>query len=1110
MKVIKRDGTYEDIEFDKITRRIKLLCSGRDKDGAVFGPPLDLDPIKIAMKVIEHIKDGITTRELDEFAAESAAGLGTDHPEYSSLAGRIMVSNHHKNTIESFSETMKRLYQYHDVRGEPSPLISRELYKLAERHGKRIDAEIDYLRDYNFDYFGIRTLERAYMIKYQTGIHRYQERPQHMYMRVALGIWGDTDDFQPAFETYHRISQGYYTHATPTLYNAGTPRPQLSSCFLMPIPDDMGGIYKALSDCAEISKWAGGIGLHLSDVRPKGSYIRGTNGHSNGILPMLKVFNDTARYVDQCFSADTLVYTQKGPVPISSLGVGDCVVTHDGTLQKVTRVLCHQFSPGQTRPETLRIMTETSIDPIVVTGEHQVQVVRDPVSNDIATLRERLNNGYTKPEWMDAKDVQTDDYVCYPDAKYSEKHTIDIPELTEDSLYEYGKTGFGPGGLDARIFTLPLKKCRAFLKGMVENQSLCYEKTSQYKELIRYLSWRCGMDTVSGIGTIKWNNLTMSRISKIESDDYDGDLYDLEVENNHTYLTANLGTVHNGGGKRMGSFAMYLEPWHPEIMEFLEAKLPTGHEAKRAKDLFYALWVPDLFMKKVKDAFAEEKAAKAAGREEKPVYWNTYCPDECPGLSDAWGTAFEELYAKYEHEGKVRKRMNIKQIWTAVLNSQRECGVPYICYKDAANRKSNQQNLGTIRSSNLCTEIIEYSDTNEYATCNLASIALPKHLRVNSETGLYEVDHSALMESAEMATRNLNKVIDVNFYPVPETKLSNDRHRPIGVGVQGLADLLHMMRVPWEVDVEEIDGGKGGKGRIVNPQALQINSDIFETIYYGAVKASMELAREHGPYQTFAGSPASQGKLQFDLWGYTPESGRYDWDALKAQVVEHGLRNSLLMAPMPTASTAQILSNTECFEPYNHNLYVRRVLAGEFTIVNKHLQKDMIRLGLWNPDLKQRLIRSRGSIQDRSLFPEIPDDLRNLYMTAYELKQRTIIDMAVSRGRFICQSQSLNLFVSNPNDNKLTNMHLYSWSQGLKTGIYYLRRDTVSKAQQFTVAPRNFSANRRNKAGPGGLGPTGPSGPTDPGPAAEAAEEGEEETVPLCRIDNPDCEMCGA
>ncbi len=755
MLVTKRDGRLEPVQFDKITSRIKKLCYGLSAH--------HVTPLEIAQKVIAGIYDRITTAELDKLAAETAATMAANHPDYGVLGARIEVSNLHKNTSKSFSNTMKRLYEYVNPKtGQHAPLIAGDIYGIIRENAARLDSTIIYDRDYDYDYFGFKTLERSYLMQLDGQV---VERPQHMLMRVAVGI--HQQDLDAAIDTYHLLSEKWFTHATPTLFNAGTPHPQLSSCFLLTMQQDsIAGIYDTLKQCAQISQGAGGVGLSIHNIRASGSYIRGTGGVSNGIVPMLRNFDMTARYVDQ------------------------------------------------------------------------------------------------------------------------------------------------------------------------------------------------------------------------------------------------------GGGKRKGSFAIYLEPWHADIMAFLDLKKNHGKEELRARDLFYALWIPDLFMKKVE---ADEE-------------WHLFCPNEAPGLADVYGEAFERRYHKYVAEGKARRSVKAQALWFDILKAQIETGTPYMLYKDAANSKSNQQNLGTIRSSNLCTEIIEYTAPDEVAVCNLASLALPRFVQ-----GPTEFDHQKLYEVTYTATNNLNKVIDINAYPVPEARRSNLRHRPIGLGVQGLADVFIKMRLPFD-----------------SAAARQLNKDIFETIYFAALSASKDLAKQQGAYETFAGSPASEGKLQFDLWGVAPTSGRWDWDKLKKAIQQHGLRNSLLLAPMPTASTAQILGNNECFEPYTSNIYTRRTLSGEFIVVNKHLLRDLVARGLWSPQMKNALIAANGSVQD---IAGIPDELKALYRTVWEIPQRAIIDMAADRGVFIDQSQSLNLHVSNPTLSKLTSMHFYAWKQGLKTGMYYLRTKAASDAIKFTVEP---------------------------------------------------------
>jgi ribonucleoside-diphosphate reductase alpha chain len=752
MYVIKRDGKQETVKFDKITARIEKLCYGLN--------PTLVDSIDVAKKVIEGLFDGVTTSELDNLAAETAASLTTKHPDYALLASRIAVSNLHKNTIKSFSETMKLLYNYIDPKtGKNASLLADDVWEIIEKNAEILDSSIIYDRDFGFDYFGFKTLEKSYLLKLEGKI---AERPQHLFMRVSVGI--HKEDIDSAIKTYNLMSERWFTHATPTLFNAGTPKPQMSSCFLLTMKDDsIEGIYDTLKQTAKISQSAGGIGLSIHNVRATGSYISGTNGTSNGIIPMLRVFNDTARYVDQ------------------------------------------------------------------------------------------------------------------------------------------------------------------------------------------------------------------------------------------------------GGGKRKGAFAIYLEPWHADIFEFLDLRKNHGKEEMRARDLFYALWVSDLFMQRVE---ANED-------------WSLFCPHEAPGLADCWGKEFEALYTKYEKEGRARKVVKAQELWFAVLDAQVETGTPYLLYKDAANGKSNQQNLGTIKSSNLCTEIIEYTAPDEVAVCNLASLALPRYV-INGE-----FDHQKLYEVTYQATLNLNKIIDNNYYPVEEARYSNLRHRPVGLGVQGLADAFILLRLPFESD-----------------EAKQLNKEIFETIYFAAMTASKDLAIQDGPYETFKGSPLSKGKFQFDLWDVKPDSGRWDWENLRLDVINHGVRNSLLVAPMPTASTSQILGNNECFEPYTSNIYTRRVLSGEFIIVNKFLLRDLVNRGLWDNNMKDKIITANGSIQD---IAEIPQELKDLYKTVWEIKMRNIIDMAADRGAYICQSQSLNLFINSPNASKLTSMHFYAWKKGLKTGMYYLRTQAASQAVKFTV-----------------------------------------------------------
>ena len=789
MYVIKRDGKRELVQFDKITARIKKLCYSLHES---------VDPQRVAMRVIEGVYDGVSTTELDNLAAEVAATNAVTHPDYASLASRIAVSNLHKATKKSFAETMNDLYNYVDpVTGDPASLLAEDVHEIIQENAEFLDSQIIYDRDFSYDYFGFKTLERSYLLKMNGEI---SERPQQMLMRVSVGI--HKDDLESVVKTYNMLSEGWFTHATPTLFNAGTPKPQMSSCFLLTMKEDsISGIYDTLKQCAKISQSAGGIGLAMHNIRAKGSYIKGTNGTSNGIVPMLRVFNDTARYVDQ------------------------------------------------------------------------------------------------------------------------------------------------------------------------------------------------------------------------------------------------------GGGRRKGSFAMYLEPWHADVFDFLEMRKNHGKEEQRARDLFYALWIPDLFMKRV----------------EENGDWTLMCPNECPGLPETHSAEFEALYTKYEKEGRGRKTIKAQELWFKILDSQVETGTPYMLFKDAANAKSNQQNLGTIRSSNLCTEIIEYTAPDEVAVCNLASVALPKFVTSDGK-----FDHEKLFEVTYQITKNLNCIIDRNYYPVVEARNSNMRHRPIGIGIQGLADVFILMRHAFDSD-----------------EAKTLNKEIFETLYYASCTASKDLAKADGAYETFKGSPASEGKLQFDLWDVTP-SNRWEWDVLKEEIQKHGMRNSLLLAPMPTASTAQILGNNECFEPYTSNIYTRRVLSGEFIVVNKHLLRDLVKLGLWDDDMKNRLIAANGSVQN---INEIPDNIKILYRTAWEISQRSILDMAADRGAYICQSQSLNIFMENATNSKLTSMHFHAWKIGLKTGMYYLRTKAAVDAIKFTIDKKYKVEDD----------------------TAKAPELTHEEEVAMCSIENgDDCDMCGS
>ena len=1115
MYVTKRNGQREIVSFDKILTRIKKI--GLEAN-------IKLNYTSLVMKVIDQLYDGISTTKIDELSAEQCASMASIHMDYNTLAGRITVSNHQKNTSASFVEVMNQLFDYHDKHDKHSPLVSMELHIVVNKYAQELDALCDYSRDYLIDYFGFKTLDRAYLMK----IDRVTvERPQHMWLRVAVGIHGD--NMSLIKETYDLMSQKYFTHATPTLFNAGTPRPQLSSCFLLAMENDsIEGIYNTLKDCAMISKWAGGIGLHVHNIRASGSHIRGTNGASNGLVPMLRVFNNTAKYVDQCVHPETIIYTNQGPKKIQDCVAGETAIfNRGGKMETIENVLEHSYEG-----EFLEIDTAHSIHPLRITPQHPVYVLKNQQKGlNYSVIRNRLEKGYASFEWTDAGELNETDMIVYPIPSYEN----DVKSISEDDCYMYGiilgdgsmnnkdDTGhvtmhsvnkihikeFITNYFDSKLIpykatvdgnttkvrwnrtvhlpfryadfydenkkkriqqkwlNLPVNKCKYILKGLLETdgcngtKELVFDNTSyNLIESARFICMKMGIltsgyirdrvgekhDTVRGpienkqiayclriprtkeicelmdmeyneksqfVKFMRHENYLLSRIQAIRQTTYSGVLYDLQMTNEHNYLLHN-GLVHNGGGKRNGSFAIYLEPWHADIEMFLQMRKNHGDEELKARDLFYALWIPDLFMERVKSEGT----------------WTLFCPDECPGLADVYGDKFVELYNRYEQSGKGRKTMKARDLWFQMLDAQMETGTPYLLYKDACNKKSNQQNVGTIKSSNLCSEIVQYSDDKETAVCNLASIGLPTYVdrSVNPPT----FDFNKLHDVVKVVTRNLNRIIDVNFYPTVKTERSNMRHRPIGIGIQGLADVFMMMNYSFTSD-----------------EARQLNKDIFETIYHAALERSCELSAADGPYETFVGSPASEGRLQFDMWGVGP-SDRYDWAYLKERILDHGLRNSLLLAPMPTASTSQILGFNECIEPITSNIYNRRTLAGEFIMANKYLMEDLIELGLWNEKIKNNIIANNGSVQHIKI---IPQEIRDKYRTVWELPMKTLIDMAADRGAYICQSQSLNLWLEDPNYKTLTSMHFYAWSKGLKTGIYYLRRRGKHQAQQFTIEP---------------------------------------------------------
>jgi len=1282
MYVVKRNGQHEPVHFDKIATRIERLCNELDKNY--------IDVIKISQKVIQGLYNGVSTEELDILAAETAASFSTVHFDYGKLAGRIAVSNLHKNTEPSFSKNILKMRNYINPKNEEhAPLISDYINDVIQENAEILDKAIDYTRDYDFDYFGFKTLEKSYLLKMNGKV---SERPQQLFMRVAVGIHTknvnlnrknefsfESDDIylsddsckntmpvldvKAAIETYNLMSQRYFIHATPTLYNSGTPRPQLSSCFLLGMEDSVEGIYDSLKKCAMISKYAGGIGIWAHDIRASDSYIKGTNGISNGIVPMLRVFNDTARYIDQCFTPETLIITNNGHKQIQHVSTDDKVLSSDSQFRQVNKLVEHDYNG-----KMLKIQIKNSTYPVQTTPEHQIFALQGQKKGlNFSLIKNRLEKGLAKPEFVDAKDLQVGDFLIYSIPTYEK----DIPDFTEDDCRFYGillgdghiskKTSGVSGNNTTKIemvnfvknylenknitycekfdnhthvivwttsmleskFTkkdlydeqkikkfnpdylhLPINKILKILQGLIESDGCVGEKEIAIRlssqnliESIKYMMLRLGApcsgyvrDDVGKVSTYKnittklisyvlritrvpeimklfphapeskfytfmrHENYIYSRIESIEDIDYTGKVYDFEIESPHDYTVSHLGIVHNGGGRRKGSFAVYLEPWHADIFDFLDLKKNSGKEEMRARDLFYGLWVPDLFMKRV-----EENGS-----------WTLFCPNEAPGLSDVYGNIFEDLYIKYEREGRGRKTIKAQQLWFAILQSQIETGTPYLLYKDAVNNKSNQQNLGTIKSSNLCvapetliltddgefpiaslkdkevnvwngdcwsqttirqtgenqklitvylsngasitctpyhkfimeddnrvdaqtlipgnvlqkfklpntiepiqliitgvvdngrvddtycfneplnhagifngvmtgqcTEVTEYTSSSEVAVCNLASIALNRYVEYHDSKPYF--NFTKLYDVSKVITRNLNNVIDYGYYPVPEAEYSNKKHRPIGIGVQALFDTFAMMKYPFESE-----------------EAALLNKQIFAVIYYAALEASMELAMRDGPYETFIPSPASMGILQFDMWGVEPIESienelmimNLDWNQLKEKIITYGLRNSLLLAPMPTASTAQILGNNESIEPITSNMYLRRCLSGEYSIVNKHLLKELIERGLWNSKTRTQIMMNNGSIQN---IPEIPDDLKELFKTVWEIKQKTLIDMAADRGAYICQSQSLNLFISEPNNSKLTSMHFYAWKKGLKTGIYYLRSKPKANAIQFTV-----------------------------------------------------------
>ena len=1274
MHVIKRNGKSEDISFDKILQRVRKL-------GNEFS--LHIPYSTLVMKVIDQLYDKISTQQIDILTAEQCAAMSTINIDYGTLAGCIAISNLHKKTDRSFYKTMKKAYEFKDINGKHSPLINKKFWDIVNNNKDTFDNMIKHKRDFNIDYFGFKTLERAYLLKINKIII---ERPQYMWLRVAISLHGN--NILKVEETYNLMSQKYFTHATPTLFNAGTQREQLSSCYLIAMEgDSIDGIYNTLKECAKISKWAGGIGLHIHNVRATGSHIRGTNGISNGIVPMLKVFNSTAKYVDQCILPETIVYTKDGPIEIQNLKYHDLIANNKGKFEKIEKILEHSYNGI-----LYNIQTMHSIQPLKITGQHPILILSGQKRGLNYNLIEKRLQAYEKHhnlmkiftkdseqenelfQWCEAENLTNDDMLIYRIP--NNENSIDDTNITADDCYLYGII-LGDGCLQnnktyghitlnthskehilefckkyfddkyieyhitiedntsrirwnkninlpikysdiydsnkekylsSRWINLPIEKSKYIIKGLIDtdgckNKELLFDSNSyNLIESVRFILLKMGILTsgyqrdrrgekhTSKKGIIenkkisytlripktedicqlldlrnetkffkffRYKDLLFTRIKSITKEQYNGTVYDLEFKDTHNYMIHN-GIIHNGGGKRNGSIAIYIEPHHADIEQFLDMRKNHGDEELRARDLFYALWISDLFMNRV---YNDQE-------------WSLFCPDSAPGLSDVYGKEYEKLYEKYERKNLAIKTINARDLWIKILDSQMETGTPYMLYKDAINKKCNQNNLGMIKSSNLCCEITEYSNENESAVCNLASIALPQFIKksdyhfedvvlyskenciwckmlknllknnnidfkeiiLTDETfelfklernlltvpqlfnneilvGSYKqslellkptIDYEKLHSVAKVVTENLNNIIDINYYPTEKTKRSNIFHRPIGIGVQGLADLFIQLELPFD-----------------SPEAKEINKNIFETIYHAALERSNEMSQERindfkflqeeyqyknwtfknesdicteynifnvteltidktiqndnnletilnkikpnlkeinlidrdknllGAYSSFEGSPISEGNFQFDLWNVKP-SKRYDWNKLRKNIKTFGLRNSLLVAPMPTASTSQILGYNECFEPFTSNIYSRRTLAGEFTLVNKHLIKELFELDLWNENIKNTIIANKGSVQN---IKEIPQIIKDKYKIVWEISMKHLIDMARDRGAFICQSQSFNLWMESPTVKALTNMHFYSWKAGLKTGIYYLRRKAQHQAQQFTIEP---------------------------------------------------------
>lgn len=1190
MEVVKRNGNRERVSFDKIIRRIEGVCErlhlGR------------IDPIEIAKETVQGLYNGITTEELDFFAANKCAEKILDDPEYNRLAAGLCISNLHKTTSDDFLHVTQKLYNNKDAEGNHNPLVTKEYLNAVMNNKEKLNATIDYSKDFDFDFFAIKTLEKAYLIrlkndeddpakkkkrnelsgedKLRLSKGKIIERPQQMIMRVALGIHGQ--DIDAAIETYNLIANHYFTHASPTLFNAGTPRPQLASCFLLDMDDSIDDIFETISDVSKISKWAGGIGIHLNDIRASKSIIRGTNGTSDGIIPLIKVLNEVGRYINQCFTPDTMVFSKNGPIKMGDVKIKDELYTIDGSLKRVNEVIKNTVDK-----EIYEINVVNSFETVKVTGEHQIYVIPNQKKiTNLSLILNRLKKDIVKPVYKSVKDLTTDDIVCFPKPKYLTNNEFDEDHhrfygimLRDGYIYkkkncnsmEYGiavnedskietykfikkyleskKIHYWENNQDNCIsikwtyceklnikydelydsddekiistnyLNLSKDKTTSLLKGLINNNDDSVRKEIYYhttsKKLayqIRFLLMRFGVlvsghikddrDTTQKITYVlripkhefvetfadikatsklkyfEYDDKMWSRITSIKKIDYKGEVLDFNMQDNHNYLT-NMGLVHNSG-RRNGAIAIYIEPWHADIYEFCDLRKNTGAEELRARDIFLALWVNDLFMKRVQEN----------------GMWSLMCPDECPGLTDTYGLEFEQLYIKYEQEGKYRKQVKAEDLWFHILTAQIETGMPYMLYKDSVNEKSNQKNIGVIKSSNLCSEIVQYSDQNEIAVCNLCSLCLPKYIITNEE-GKLSYDFNKLLEVAQVATRNLNKIIDVNFYPVNKAKKSNFKHRPIGIGVQGLADTYCILDIPFDSE-----------------EARHLNKQIFETIYYGCLKASNDLAKQYGPYETFNGSPFSKGQLQYHMWGLNEDdlTTNLDWSSLINDIKKYGTRNSLLTALMPTASTSQIMNNNEAFEPFTTNLYTRTTLAGEYVVINRYLIEKLIKMGLWTKSVKDQFMYDNGSIQK---IDEIPNHIKEIYKTAFEMKAKPIVQQAVDRGPFIDQTQSMNIFSNEPDFNMLTSSHFYGWKNGLKTGMYYLRSQPAVDPIKFGMDPETIRKieKKRKKHQFISESSSDVSNYSDNDEHCESGEDNDNTNVYNGRLDNYKvCEMC--